>query len=310
MMLRRLEVDSTPWRSGPFHVRPSQVIFGQTYEDCAIELHAFKPQSRVFSIAGAGCTARALARAGHRVTAVDIDPLQLYYAESRAAGKPWQMGAVEDLLALGRRMARFAGWSRERLTEFLNFSDCAEQVDYWDSRLETYTLRSALDTLLSPLLLRFCYAGPFVESLPGSFGRQIRRRLRRGWAMHSNRTNPYAASLLLGTPPVDPGPPAYPIEFVCADAADFLEGSPPSSYDAFALSNIGDGTSPEFVHRLWRAVEHAAAPDAVVVLRTFAEPGPDTAANWASMDRSMLWGVVGVHHVGISGKGGKPCFIG
>ena len=309
-MLHRLKADSTPWRSGPFRVRPSTVIFGQTYEDCAIELNAFKPQSRVFAIAGAGCTARALARAGHRVTAVDIDPLQLCYAESRAAGNPWQRGAVENLLALGRRMARFAGWSGERVREFLNFSDCAEQLDYWDSCLETYALRSALDTLLSPRLLRLCYAGPFVESLPGSFGRQIRRRLRRGWATHSNRSNPYAASLLLGTPPVDPEPPAYPIRFVCLDAVDLLESSPPSSYDAFALSNIGDGAPPEFLHRLWRAVEHAAAPDAVAVLRSFREPGLDSTENWASMDRSMLWGVVGVHHVGTSGNGGQPCFIG
>jgi methylase of polypeptide subunit release factors len=37
----------------------------------------FKPQSRVFAIAGAGCTARALAAAGHFVTAVDINARQL-----------------------------------------------------------------------------------------------------------------------------------------------------------------------------------------------------------------------------------------
>ena len=309
-MLRRREVDSTPWRSGPFRVRPNKVTFGQTYEDCAIELRAFKPQSRVFSIAGAGCTPRALAAAGHRVTAVDIDSLQLAYAESRARGNPWHMGVVEHLLALGRGMARLAGWNRNRLTEFLNFSQCAQQVDYWNTYLETHALRLAMDNLLSPRLLGLCYAGPLVDSLPKDFGRQIRERLRRGWAIHSNRSNPYAASLLLGAPPVESGPPAYPMRFVLADAAEFLEDSPPSSYDAFALSNIGDGVSPEYAHRLCRAVEHAAAPDAVVVFRAFAEPGSNIRANLASTDRSMLWGTVDVRPVAMFGNGGKPCFIG
>jgi S-adenosylmethionine:diacylglycerol 3-amino-3-carboxypropyl transferase len=68
---------STAWRRGPFRLRPRGPIFGQTYEDSAIELRVFKPQSRVFAIAGAGCTARALAAAGHFVTAVDINARQL-----------------------------------------------------------------------------------------------------------------------------------------------------------------------------------------------------------------------------------------
>ena len=309
-MLRRCEPDSTPWRAGPFRLRPNQVTFGQTYEDCAIELSAFKPQSRVFSIAGAGCTPRALAAAGHRVTAVDIDSRQLCYAESRASGNPWHMGAVEHLLALGRRMARLAGWNRNRLREFLNFSQGAQQVDYWNTHLETHTLRVAIDNSLSPRILGLCYAGPLVDSLPRDFGRRIRERLRRGWAIHPNRSNPYAASLLLGAPPVESGPPAYPIRFALADAAEFLEECPSSSYDGFALSNIGDGVSPEYARRLCRAVEHAAAPDAVVVFRTFAEPGSGVRANLASTDRSMLWGAVEARPAAMLGNGGKPCFIG
>lgn len=307
-MLRRPEAGSTPWRGGPFRVRPKRLTFGQTYEDCAIELGAFKPQSRVFSIAGAGCTPRALAAAGHRVTAVDIDPLQVSYAESRATGKPWRKGAVEHLLALGRGMARFAGWNRQKLARFLSFSECARQLEYWDACLDTHAMRLAMDAVFSPRLLGLCYAGPFVDSLPRDFGRQIRARLRRGWALHANQSNPYAASLLLGAPPVEPAPPAYPIRFVCAEAADFLESSPPSSYDGFALSNIGDGASPEYFERLRLAVEHAAAPDAVVVFRTFAEPGLDTTANLASKDRSIVWGFVGVRPVAMFGQGANPCF--
>ena len=308
-MLRRFEWASTPWRRGPFRGQSHQIIFGQTYEDSEIELRAFRQPSRVFSIAGAGYTARALAAAGHRVTAVDISAPQLAYARSRADGEPRRMGAVERLLTLGRRLAALAGWSRGKLTEFLNFSDCARQIEYWDRWLDTAFWRATVDVLLSPRLLSLCYAGPLVASLPREFGRQIRRRLRRCWASHPNRSNPYAATLMLGTPLIEPGPPAIPIQFVCADAADFLESSPPSSFDAFALSNIGDGASFEYLCRLRRAIEHAAAPGAVVVSRTFAEPDSNTSANWASLDRSMLWGVVDVRPVAMFGKGGKPCSI-
>jgi S-adenosylmethionine:diacylglycerol 3-amino-3-carboxypropyl transferase len=308
-MLHRLETVSTPWRNGPFRVQAHPLIFGQTYEDCGIELCAFKPQSRVFAISGAGYTARALAAAGHRVTAVDIDPSQLAYAKSRAVGGRGGDGAAERLLAFGRGMARLAGWTHRKLVEFLDLSDCARQIQYWDERLDTPIWRVAVDTLLAPRLLGLCYSAPLAASLPDGFGRRIRQRLRRGWASHPNRSNPYAAALMLGRAPADPGRSATPIQFVCADAAEFLERCPPSTYDAFALSNIGDGASPEYLRRLRNAVEHAAAPNAVVVSRTFAEPGPDTSTNWAVLDRSMLWGAVYAGAVTTFGEGGKQCCI-
>jgi hypothetical protein len=308
-MLRRFETDSTTWRRGPFRVQPNQIAFGQTYEDSEIELRAFREKSRVFSIAGAGYTTRALAAAGHRVTAVDIDARQLRYAKSRAEGDPRLVGTVERMLTLGRGLLALAGWSRGRLAEFLNLSDCARQIEYWDRWLDTPLWRTAIDALLSPRLLSSCYAGPLVRSLPREFGRLIRRRLRRCWATHSNRSNPYAASLLLGEALIEPGPPATPIQFVCADAADFLENSPAAGFDAFALSNIGDGASPAYLRRLERAIEQAAAPGAVVVSRTFAEPEAEIRANAATRDRSMLWGVVDVRPIAMFGKGGKPCSI-
>jgi S-adenosylmethionine:diacylglycerol 3-amino-3-carboxypropyl transferase len=308
-MLHKLETVSTPWRSGPFRLPAHRLLFGQTYEDSGIELRVFKPQSRVFAIAGAGYTARVLAAAGHRVTAVDIDPDQVAYAKSRAEGGPGRAGAAEQVLAFGRGMAKLAGWTQRKLVEFLNLSDCARQIEYWDERLDTPIWRAAVDTLLARRLLGLCYAAPLAASLPDEFGRRIRQRLRRGWASHPNRFNPYAAALMLGTAPVDPGAPATPIQFVCADAAEFLEGCPPSTYDAFALSNIGDGASQEYQLRLRNAVEHAATPNAVVVSRTFAEPKPDTTANWAALDRSMLWGAVYAGAITTLGEGGKECSI-
>lgn len=308
-MLSSLVRASSPWRRGPFRVKSNQITFGQNYEDSRIELRVFPQNSRVFSIAGAGYTARVLAGVGHRVTAVDIDPRQLAYSKSRAEGEPSRMGAVERVLALGRRLAALAGWNRGKLEAFLNLSDCARQTEYWDRWLDTPLWRTAVDTLLSPSLLSLYYAGPFVASLPREFGRQIRQRLRRCWASHPNRSNPYAASLLLGEPLTDPDPPLTPIQFVCADAADFLESAPRSSFDAFALSNIGDGAQREYLHRLRSAIQHAAAPHAIIVSRTFAEPVSDAAENWAALDRSTLWGVVDVRSVASLGGGGAPCSI-
>jgi S-adenosylmethionine:diacylglycerol 3-amino-3-carboxypropyl transferase len=275
------------------------------YEDATIELRAFHPRSRVFCIAAAGCTARTLAAAGHPVTAVDISPMQLAYARSRAAGSPLQMGRVERMMALARKFAILVGWSRRNLTGFLRLSDPAEQLDYWDRRLDTRRWRAVMDALLSRHFLGLRYSGPFLESLPRDFGKQLRGRLRRGWASHSNRDNPYAALLLSGTPPVEPGAPEIPINFVCADAAEFLEGCMPACFDSFAMSNIGDGAPPGYLRRLRDAIERAAAPGAVIVTRTFAEPSDSTIANWAALDRSLLWGVVEVNRV----EGGQPCSI-
>jgi S-adenosylmethionine:diacylglycerol 3-amino-3-carboxypropyl transferase len=298
------ETTSTAWKRGPFRLRPPGLIFGQTYEDSAIELRAFKPQSRVFAIAGAGCTARALAAAGHSVTAVDVNPRQVAYARSRAEGEPARAGAVEHLLALGRKLVALAGWSSAKLEHFLSLSDGREQAEYWDRWLDTAKWRAVVDTLLAPRLLGLFYASPFVSALPQDFGAQIRRRLRRGWSLHTNRSNPYASALLLGKASAKYGRAVAPIKFVCADAAEFLENSP-AAFDAFALSNIGDGASLVYQQRLCAAVERAAAPGAVLVTRSFAEPGIDTAANWADLDRSLLWGVVEVRRID-GGHAGDP----
>ena len=49
--------------------------------------------------------------------------------------------------------------------------------------------------------------------------------------------------------------------------------------------------------RLARAVRRAATDDAVIVLRSFAEPPQGLSTNRAECDRSMLWGVVDVRSV-------------
>jgi S-adenosylmethionine:diacylglycerol 3-amino-3-carboxypropyl transferase len=84
------------------------------------------------------------------------------------------------------------------------------------------------------------------------------------------------------------------VALVCADAAGFLEGQPPASFDGFTLSNILDGANADYRERLFAALKRAARPGARVVLRSFAEPGGAGAGNRAADDRSMLWGIVDV----------------
>jgi hypothetical protein len=125
----------------------------------------------------------------------------------------------------------------------------------------------------------------------------MRARLARCFATHPNRTNVYARALLGGELDQAPPPRNAAIRFECADAAAYLEGCPPASFAGFTLSNILDGASSAYRTRLFAAVQRAATPEAVVVLRSFAEPAAPTATNVAARDRSILWGVVDVKRV-------------
>jgi S-adenosylmethionine:diacylglycerol 3-amino-3-carboxypropyl transferase len=292
------EFPSTPWQAGSFRGATRRLLFGATYEDPAIELEVFRLHSRVFCIAGAGCTARALAAAGHEVTAVDINPQQVTYARARAAGAPMRAGAVERLLSRGRRLLPLLGWTERRRREFLAMRDTAAQVRYWRHTLNSWRWRRAVDTLLSASLLGMVYASPFLGALPREFGPRIRARLQRGWATHANQTNPFAWRLLLGENPSAGEPPACNVSFVCADAAAYLESCETAAFTGFSLSNIVDGAPQSYVQRLHAAVKHAAAPGAVVVSRSFAEPTTGAENHWAARDRSLVWGAINVNRTG------------
>ena len=289
----------TVWQHGRFDARdaPGKVLFGRVYEDASIEQRAFRPGGRVLCIASAGCTAMALAPQ-HDVVAVDINPVQLAYAERRFAGLPGVHGAAERVMAFGRTFGPLAGWWPSRVEAFLELDDPDAQIVYWRRHLDTRRFRVALDTFFSLTTLRAVYATPFLDLLPPRLGAVMRGRMERCFARHPNRSNPYARALLLGELPGAAPPPEAPsIRLVHADAASFLEGEPAGSFDAFSLSNIADGAEAGYERRLMAAVRHAAAPDAVVVRRSFRE-APDTlSTNRAEDDRSMLWGIVDVRPV-------------
>jgi S-adenosylmethionine:diacylglycerol 3-amino-3-carboxypropyl transferase len=245
----------------------------------------------VFCIASAGCTALQLAR-DHEVVAVDINPVQLAYARERIAGTPAIRGTAERVMGIGRALAPLVGWSSSRVHEFLELADPAEQIAFWHDHLDTFRFRTTFDGLLSLAALRRIYASPFLSFLPPHLGAVMRARMERGFAQHPNRDNPYARALLLGELAEIDRVDARSIELVCADAAAFLEGAPAGSFTGFTLSNILDGADDGYRRRLFAAVQHAAAPGALVALRSFGEPTAADADNRAAADRAMIWGVV------------------
>jgi S-adenosylmethionine:diacylglycerol 3-amino-3-carboxypropyl transferase len=295
-MAVRTPAAETAWERGRLDARhgPNQLLFGRMHEDSAIELAAFAPGGRVFCIASAGCTAMALSQR-HEVVAADINPMQVAYVRARIAGAAPRRGTAERLMALARAFAPLVGWRRSLVAEFLDMDEPAAQIAFWRQRLDTRRFRAGLDLLLSRGLLEIVYAKSFLIVLPPRFGEVLRARMERCFARHPNRGNPYARALLLGELPDSP-PAAAPrrIELVCSEAAEFLEGERPGSFNGFTLSNILDGAAAGYRTRLAAAVRHAAAPGAVAVLRSFGEPAGASTNNLAADDLSMLWGTVEV----------------
>lgn len=285
---------ASPWRRGRLDRRaePAELLFGRMYEDRAIEVEALPPEGRVFCVASAGCTAFALAARGDEVTAVDVNPAQVAYVKRRLAGAPPAEGRAERLLSGARLLARLLGWRRRELEQFCDLEDVEEQARFWREQLETLRLRLAMAIILRPVALRLAYANEFAAAVPRPFDRVLRRRLERGFRLHPNRRNPYASQLLLGSGAAVEPPRGGALTLVCADAADYLEGCAPASFDGFSLSNILDGAGRAYGERLLRAVRRAAAPGAVLVLRSLAEPTQADDDRWAARDRSFLWGSV------------------
>jgi S-adenosylmethionine:diacylglycerol 3-amino-3-carboxypropyl transferase len=261
------------------------------YEDSAVELTAFAPESRVFCIASAGCTAFDLAARGDDVTAVDVNPAQVEYVRRRLEGDAAERGTIDQRLDRLRRLAPALGWRRAVLERFCSLERPAAQLELWRSKLNTRRFRLALAAAFSPRWLGRAHATPFVAVLPPRFDLILRRRLERGFARHPNALNPYAAALLLGRPRETT--PA-PLTLVTADAAEFLEACPPRSFDAFSLSNILDGADEAYGARLFAAVRRAARPGAASILRSFREPAGGDEAERAADDRALIWGSIRV----------------
>jgi S-adenosylmethionine:diacylglycerol 3-amino-3-carboxypropyl transferase len=303
----------TPWIAGPLRRtgRRPRLVFGRMHEDWALEARVFPRGARVFAIASAGTTALRLAVRGDHVTAVDLNPAQVAYVERRLEGAPEEVGAADRFLALARRWLRPIWAREEELVAFLSLDDPREQERFWRRRLDGAALRAALAVALHRAVLGRLYAAPLVRALPRRFAAGVRERLEGGFARHPNRWNPFAWRLLLGRDPPGSPPFAAPapgtVRAVHAEAAATLESCAPSSFDAFTLSNILDGAGAAHRDRLLAAVIRAAAPGAMVILRTLGEPADPGQASWAREDRALIWG--GILVARVENGGLMPCSI-
>lgn len=288
---------STPlstWQRGRLDTRvgPGQVLFGRMYEDPGIELDVFPAGSRILCIASAGCTAMKLAP-HHEVVAVDINPLQLAYAERRFDGDPGVRGRAERIMDFMRFFAPLAGWWPSKVQAFVELDDTAAQMQYWEKELNTRRFRAAIDGLFSVTALRSVYAPHFLDFLPKRLGSVMRGRMERCFRRHPNRDNPYARALLLGELSSEQPPrQAKDIKLVHADVASFLESQAAASFDGFTLSNILDGSDKAYQQRLFGAVKRTATPHAITVLRSFGDAATNATVNRAGDDQAMLWGSV------------------
>lgn len=311
----------TAWRAGRLTAgRGARLVFGHMYEDSRVELAAFPPGCRVLAIASAGDTAAALAAAGHRVTAVDLNPVQLRYAVGRLAGASSRPGQAELLLGAGRDALRTVApaWRPARLAPFLRLADTARQTAWWDEFLD----RAALRLLLRPLRYATLVIRPgLAAAVPARFDAVLRDRLRGGLSRHPNATNPFLRRLLLGPRRVELGsrgvcaatpigsvrptesdagrqPVRGGVRFGLADVVEQLGAGPAGQYDAVTLSNVTDGTTVHFRRRLVAALRHGVRPGGPVVLRSFGTAVPlDADFGWqdrTDRDRCPLWGTVSV----------------
>jgi hypothetical protein len=142
-------------------------------------------------------------------------------------------------------------------------------------------------------VLRTFYSAELLKLLPENLGEVMRYRMERCFAHHINKYNPYIRTLLLGDLNPEQVPPeAKNIKLVESDALHYLENVPPESFNGFSLSNILDGADTVYQQKLFAAVKKAAAPGAIMVLRSFNSILLDSKQNSAGEDRSMLWGSV------------------
>ena len=218
-------------------------------------------------------------------------------------------GLVDGVL---RHASRGLRWliGRRTVRALLRARDVEEQRRIWESRANCWRFRALFGLALNPLVLRAFYGAALREGLPLDLGARVRANLERTLVKLPISSNPYIASLLRGRLPTQAGnwpvalrPESFAaidarlddLTLSCADAASWLDAQTAGSIDFFGLSNVVEAIAPASGQRLLQSVQRAAAPGALICMRTItsnraagvAGLAPDARLNkWREADRS------------------------
>ena len=191
-------------------------------------------------------------------------------------------GFVDGVL---RHASRGLRWliGRRAVRALLAAQSVEEQREIWHRLANRRRFGALFSLALSPTVLRAFYGDALRAGLPLDLGEIVRGNIERTLRDLPIASNPYIVSLLRGRLarhqsnwPVALRPDNFApigarldhLTLTCADATDWLNSQPADSIDFFGLSNVVEAIEKESAAPLLRAVGRAAAPGALVCVRT------------------------------------------
>ena len=231
-----------------------------------------------------------------RATAFDARPVysRLRAQLSREAEQFWDdnldslrnglngCGFVDGVL---RHASRGLRWliGRRAVRALLRAQSAQQQREIWQNLANRKRFGALFSLALHPLILRAFYGKALRARLPLDLGKRVRHNIEHTLLELPIERNPYLISLLRGRLardennwPIALRPDSFgPIQsrldnltLNCADATNWLNAQAEGSIDFFGLSNVVEAIEASSAEKLLRAVARAAAPDALICVRT------------------------------------------
>ena len=199
-----------------------------------------------------------------------------------------QCGSVDRSLRSALRLLYAFAAPRQCIRATLEAETLSEQSTQFDRCWNNGRWRLALRIALSRAVLRAAYGPHFIRQVPLDFSRQVTEQIAALLRGKPARDNSYLWQAFLGyyPPASEEALPPYlqkrhwsilqsslsKATFVAVDVVDHLRSCLPDSYDLFALSNVLDAASDTYATALLQAAAEAAAPSALLCLRSFFPP--------------------------------------
>lgn len=191
-------------------------------------------------------------------------------------------GFVDGVL---RHASRGLRWliGRRAVRALLHAQNVEAQREVWRTSVNRKRFNALFGVALHPLVLRAFYGAALRAGLPLDLGESVQHNIERTLLELPIASNPYIVSLLRGRLAREPEnwpialcPSSFaPINarldrltLTCADATSWLNAQDENSIDFFGLSNVVEAIEPASAQALLRAVARAAAPGALVCVRT------------------------------------------